>query len=148
MLSMFNKAALLFVLVGALLSGCTAIYTDPGKPPLPTLKAGDKTVDVKLGKYCWYIKGVGKCTEDPEAPDLLKGVKPTLVPAGSKLTIGWGNEQPKEIVSVDQWKGTAVEVPMTGNAIQLPKEKGTYVYDIKTIFPEGDVKYAFAVDVQ
>jgi hypothetical protein len=145
-----NKAGLLALLAGSLLlSGCTAIYTDPGKPPLPTLKAGDASVEPKLGKYCWYIQGVGKCTEDADAPELLKGAKPSTVPAGSQLTIGWGNEKPEAITRVDVWKGsTAVEVPLQNNAIQLPKEKGTYVYDIVTRFQEGDATYAFTVDVQ
>ena len=120
------------------------------EPPELTLTVADIDIPMVQGSGCWPLKnGEVLCHDTLAPPELLKSQTPVVVPSGSKVNLHF-SYAPLSI-SASQWmNGTPVKQDLTDHntTLRLPTEQGTYIYDIFAKWKEGDVSYAFTVQVQ
>lgn len=109
------------------------------KPPLPTIRVGSVSAEVKQSTYCWKDNGEGTCEDHgvPVADDLqLISVK-----AGDPIDITFHAEptnfsfhriEDGELVSSEQ---------------VVPNEPGVYLFETGGEWEQGDSRYVFGVKV-
>ncbi|MCH1627114.1 hypothetical protein [Fredinandcohnia quinoae] len=122
------------------------------KPPTPILTVEDKKVEGIQGSYCWDGLLYSVCADTSSPPEMIKNqdLKPIVVSSQSNLKIEYKNKPQENAVKVNQWltNGNTKDVPINDNAIQLPKEKGVFVYDVSARWEKGSSSYAFVVEVK
>ena len=81
-------------------------------------------------------------------PELVKDKVPFIVPPGSQIKIQFESVPLK--VYAFQWKNEnpQKDAITENNTILTPLEKGIYIYAISGEWKEGDVTYAFKIEVQ
>ena len=110
-----------------------------GSPPLPTVRVGSVTAEVKQSTFCWSDNVAGKCAEYalPEADDLqIVTVKP-----GDRIEITFHAEP--ESFSFHQIK----EGELVPSEQLVPSEPGVYLYETGGKWKKGDSRYVFGVRV-
>ncbi|KUO50272.1 MAG: hypothetical protein APF76_11210 [Desulfitibacter sp. BRH_c19] len=141
--------SILSVLV-VLIIGVYFIYTS--EPPSPTITVGGKNIASAQGSYCWRGLLNGKCVDMVSPPEIIResGLKPIIVSPEAQLKIEFRNKPKENSLGVNIWvsdQETEV-VPLNGNVLIVPKEKGVYVYDIFAGWEKGSSSYAFVIEVQ
>jgi len=132
----------LLVIFSFLLAGCG------GKPPMPSLSVNDQKIDYEPGSY--FSKSLVKTVHSDAAapPFLVKDKEPQTVAPEATLSIKF-SKKPKKIV-ISEWKDDKEINPteIKNKTFQLPKEKGTYIYSIRSEWSNRSGTYAFVVKVE
>lgn len=122
------------------------------KPPTPIITVEGQKVEWVQGSYCWEELFKGVCADMISPPELIKfqELEPVVVSPQSQLKIEFKKEPKENTLRVDKWltNGEIENVPVSDNVIQLPKERGIYVYDVSARWDNGDSSYAFAIEVR
>lgn len=145
----------LFILV-AIVGVAVGIYFVVGllnsSPPKPIITVEGKKVEVAQGSYCWkgLINAMCVDTASPNEIVKFKNLKPVVVSAQSLLKIEYKKEPIENTLGVNGWINNeeSESVPINKNVIQLPKEKGKYVYNVFAHWDNGDSNYVFVVEVR
>jgi hypothetical protein len=136
-----RKALMLLIFV-LLLTGCG------NTPPMPTLTVNQKNIDFELGSYTW--RSLVKTTiADAASPTILvKDLTPHDVSPKSHLSIKFSKKPEKIFLS--QWEDNKElnQIELQDNSFQLPTEKGTYIYSIRSQWNNGSGTYAFVIRVE
>jgi len=141
--------ALLIILVAFL--GWKLLAT-PAKPPMPTVRYHNEEVEVLQGSYQWKTIGKTVLADSPTPPELVKNITPTIItlstaePEGNlKVSFSY---KPKTI-EVRTWQhGEPTPYNIDHGTIIVPKESGTYIFEIIGTWPQGQSRYAFIVVVK
>jgi len=139
----FMRIILLLFALSLVLIGCG------DKPPMPKLSVNHEKIDFELGSY--FTKSFAKTVNSDSAapPMLVKGLEPKTVVPESSLLIEF-NKKPKKII-ISEWKDgkEGSQTTLEFNKFQLPKEKGTYIYSIRSEWKNGSSgTYAFVIKVE
>lgn len=143
---MLKRKRLWILVIGLLLVGGVLLTMSFWKsesslrPPLPTVRVGSVTAEVKQSTFCWSDNGQAVCEDHglPEADDLqLVPVKP-----GDAIDVTFHAEPSNfsfnqiidgELVSSDQ---------------VVPDEPGVYLFETGGDWEQGDSRYVFGVEVE
>jgi hypothetical protein len=143
------------IILFILLMGCQATQVSSPKsdglptPPIPLVTVEGKQIRVFQSTYCWSSNGKGECADYAAPPEQLKGHKPVEVKEGSEMKITFPFEPIKGSLSASLWQE---EHPIkqeikNGNTMDLPKEKGYYIFIINGKWKEGDSSYVVPVQI-
>ncbi|QFT87564.1 hypothetical protein FIU87_02770 [Bacillus sp. THAF10] len=121
-------------------------------PPTPTVKAEGKEIAVGQGSYCWNRIIHTRCVDMIAPQDLITHyeLKQVKVSPGAVINIDFLFNPKAGTLSVTQWNpdGESIVVPVNGDKITLPKEAGTYIYDLSATWSRGSSSYVFVVEVR
>ena len=120
-----------------------------GEPPNPKVEAQGKDIPTVQGSFCWDGLLRNQCVDKVyvDGLDMTKKSKPTVVSSNKKIDISFEDEP--ESMEIVRWKDKqdAEKVTLTDDAVTAPKETGTYAYEIKAKWSNGDGQFAFLVKV-
>ena len=139
-------AVLLLAIIGFLVIGCSG-RMDTAQPPLPKVTAGNRTIPVVQGSYCWGKLG---CADYASVPNLLKGKSVTTASPDETIQIKFDyNPQPDKLY-VDQMENDRpIHISMKDGTFHAPKDKGLYKYAIMAQWTKGgDTSSVFAIEVK
>lgn len=127
---------------------------DTGTEDLPTLKVRfeNERIDAELGPSSWVItNGDGTKTaietDTGPPPELVQGKKALVVPPESTLQLTF-SEKPMK-VTVNIWEeDEQLRQDFANMELTVPAADGLIVYEIIATWEQGQVIYAFSVDVQ
>ena len=132
----------LIILLG-IVGGLYIAFSKAGEsvsPPLPTVKIGSVSAEVKQSTFCWSNDGQGRCEDHglPEADDLqLVPVKP-----GDSIEITF-HDEPKNFSFHRIENGALVPAEQV-----VPNEAGVYMFETGGEWEKGDSRYVFGVEVK
>lgn len=145
-MSGLRRKGLWIVVVGLLVVGGILYATSfwksgtSVKPPLPTVRVGTVTAEVKQSTFCWSDGGEAVCEDHalPEADDLQ------LVPveAGAEIDVEF-HAEPSNASFHQLVDGELVPAEPV-----VPDEPGVYVFETGGDWPQGDSRYVFGVEVK
>lgn len=110
------------------------------KPPLPTVRVGAVTAEVRQSTYCWSDGGEAVCEDHalPTADDLqLVPVEP-----GAEIDIEFHAEPAN--ASFHQ----IIDGELVRTDFVVPDEPGVYLFETGGEWPRGDSRYVFGVEVE
>ena len=116
-------------------------------PAGPTLRVDGTPVPAVRNAHCWEERNV--CADGLTAPATVaaKGLKPTAVPAGAFLDVGFA--VPPRRFQVDRWIGDRPDpVKLADDRVPLPRQPGLYTYSITATWPRRGAAYTFLVQVR
>lgn len=120
-----------------------------GTMPDVTIESGSTSVESVLGSYCWSGLTQAACVDTAAPPELVKkpAIEATVVKPGATVSFEFTKKPTTWAVSI--WNDNeSDEVPLQGNAFQVPHKKGRYVFDVSAHWDRGDAIFAFVIDVQ
>ena len=145
-MSELRRKGLWIVVVGLILVGGALLATSfwksesSIKPPLPTVRVGSVTAEVKQSTFCWSNGGEAVCEDHglPEADDLqLVPVEP-----GAEIDVEFHAEPSN--VSFHQ----IIDGELVRSEPVVPDEPGVYLFETGGEWPRGDSRYVFGVEVE
>ncbi|TCI39835.1 MULTISPECIES: hypothetical protein [unclassified Exiguobacterium] len=110
------------------------------RPPLPTVRVGSVTAEVRQSTFCWSDQGQGVCEDHglPGADDLqLVPVKP-----GAEIDVTF-HAEPSNF-SFNQ----IVDGELVPSEQVVPDEPGVYLFETGGDWAQGDSRYVFGVKVE
>lgn len=121
---------------------------------LPTLKVRFESehIDAELGPSSWTITnsdGTSTAIETDTAtpPELVQGKKHLVVPPESTLQLAFSKKPTKIMVNI--WEeNEQLRQNSTNMEIIVPAAEGLVIYEVITNWAQGQVIYAFAVEIQ
>lgn len=138
-----KKTMVLICFLSLLLAGCG------NRPPMPTLTAGTTDIPVVMGTYSWRSFAKHVIADAPGPDYLLKDATPVSVKLGAEVRVKFSRKPDKMIWS--RWVGqeTVEQGELVSDKLTLPKEKGEYIYSIRSEWgKKGSGMYAFVVSVE
>ncbi|MFN4215705.1 hypothetical protein [Exiguobacterium sp.] len=140
-----RRTGMWLLVIGLLIAG-GLVYTlsswqgaSGTKPPLPTVRVGSVTAEVKQSTYCWSNGSEAVCEDHalPEADDLqLVTVEP-----GAAINVEF-HETPKR-----ETFHRIIDGELVASEKVVPTEPGTYVFETGGEWQHGDSRYVFGVIV-
>lgn len=110
------------------------------KPPLPTVRVGSVTAEVKQSTFCWSDGDEAVCENHglPEADDLQ------LVPveAGTKIDVEF-HAEPSNVTFHQVIDGELVPAKRV-----VPDVPGVYLFETGGDWSQGNSRYVFGVEVK
>ncbi|MHC8523655.1 hypothetical protein ACPJHQ_24060 [Rossellomorea sp. H39__3] len=98
-----------------------------------------------LGTFTWSENKRAVASDAPSIPDLVDGTNE--VAAGETVSIEF--EQEPTLIEVGVWEDEDVNLKrIAGRTINLPDEKGAFLYVIRAEWPEGDGIYALSINTK
>lgn len=127
------------------LTGCGVTDWDDLKPPDLIISAGEEDLSYTLGTFTWSENKRAVASDAPSIPDLVDGTNE--VAAGETVSIEF--EQEPTLIEVGVWEDEDVNLKrIAGRTINLPDEKGAFLYVIRAEWPEGDGIYALSINTK
>lgn len=127
------------------LTGCGVTDWDDLKPPDLIISAGEEDLSYTLGTFTWSENKRAVASDAPSIPDLVDGTNE--VAAGETVSIEF--EQEPTLIEVGVWEDEDVNLKrIAGRTINLPDEKGAFLYVIRAECPEGDGIYALSINTK
>lgn len=131
---------IVLILVGGIVYGLSFWQTSSGvKPPLPTVKVGSVTAEVKQSTYCWANGDEAVCEDHalPEPDDL----QIVTVEPGATIDVSF-HEAPDNETFHQIVDGEVVPAERI-----VPSEPGVYLFETGGDWANGDSRYVFGVEV-
>lgn len=155
---MYKWLAILFLVAGITVSGCSSDGLSGEKPPEAKIEVENNTYETTLGTYCWEGNNRGICVDTAGPQEVLKDEEPIKVNPSATVTFVMDYQpQPDEIyvtqISDDHEE---MEINVEGNQFAAPMEKGVYYYsygvwwraDGEENTTKGDAFYYFVIEVK
>ncbi len=148
---------LIYILSGLFLftlTGCGYIMKgSPGEIEVPSLKVvhDNESISVEKGGYQW-TKNLGlfqkqSVIADSASPDQIsETMEGDEVPPQSELKLNF-SEKPNKVTVADWSISKDSAHTFKDNTLILPKENGTYIYEIIGYWDEGQVSYTIKIIV-
>ncbi|MCS7462176.1 hypothetical protein N0M98_18720 [Paenibacillus doosanensis] len=111
-------------------------------PPQAYGMVGEQRIPFILGSYHWN----NTIADAPPPYKLVNSETSAVELVGDELLIEFEAESKPERVAAYTWENkTAAPAAVSGNRLLLPREPGTYIYEVVGTWPQGDARYAFAI---
>mgnify|MGYP003414815811 FL=1 len=156
-----KKFLILFLISAAfVLYGCNHTNSNPltgSAPPNVYVVNGNKKDVTELGSYCWKSGGNGICADTAGPVELLKGVEPITVDAGTTISLQMDfTPKPSEVSITQIHDGKESRAAAQGSRFNAPGEKGIYHYSYQVWWMDekeealshGDASYAFVLEIK
>ena len=142
----------IFILLGLFLfvfTGCSNTPEEISEEiDIPTLKVtyNQESISVEKGGFQWTTK-TQSITTDAASPDqIAEKMEGNEVPSQGELKLSF-SRKPNKVTVVDWSVEKDNSYTFDDNTIIVPKEKGTYIYEIIGYWDEGHVSYTIKVIV-
>ncbi|WP_426351186.1 hypothetical protein ACPWSR_08150 [Alloiococcus sp. CFN-8] len=145
---------ILLALFSFILTGCSNTAEESSEEiNIPTLKVtyNEENISVEKGGYQWTVKLgpfiLKQVIADSASPDqIAEKMKGNEVPSHGELKLSF-SRKPNKVTVVDWSTVKDNSYTFDDNTIIVPKEKGTYIYEIIGYWDEGQVSYTIKVIV-
>lgn len=139
------------LLAGCLKEGEHTSEPSSETPPNLRITVGEETVTAVRGSYQWSYRLEDGTTANKNAsaaapPELVKEKQAINVTPGTEIGLDFGKEPDDYKVKV--WDSNTNEVKESYDELVLPNSDGIVIYEILGEWDQGDVSYAFTVDVR
>lgn len=154
------KMGLLFVAASLFFVGCSTPKEEKKEEPvkqksvsrdIPTIHITmeDKEIPVERATYEWQEKGKTKEVEKGTPNEVAKGMESQIAEPNTLVQVYFDKKDEMQKAFIRKWDNqTASDVKHDGYRFRLPKEQGTYVYEILAYYPTGNMQYILKVDVK
>lgn len=150
---MRDKRYLLLILLIFLLfsTGCSTNIRK--EPPQLIARVNKERIEATRGTYQWQTKNFFSTTTvvaDAASPSqIAKDIKPQTVKGSSTVNVEF-NDQSHPKLHAYLWgkEEPTKELPLEQNQIILPSERGKYIIEISSKWPNGDASYTLVFNVQ
>ncbi|WP_197205641.1 hypothetical protein [Cytobacillus firmus] len=119
------------------------------KPPILTVNSEKISIPTTQGSYCWngLLKDI--CVDMVSPPELINS-KPIIVPENTSLKLNFSKKPKKNSITVNIWDNniSSKKVDFKNNILKVPKEKGTYIYDVNAEWQKGNSSYVFVIQIK
>ncbi|MBC9785084.1 hypothetical protein H1S01_11250 [Heliobacterium chlorum] len=136
------------ILLVILMMGCNSqdqlTQREIPKPPQPTVTYEGNVVPVAQGTFGW----TNVQADYPSPTEIAKYIESVTVKPGAKLKVSF-DDKPSDI-SVNHWNNSheSVKYNIENDTITVPKEEGSYIFEIYCWWMDGDSSYVLKVDVK
>ncbi|MQR86877.1 hypothetical protein GFV16_13235 [Bacillus megaterium] len=150
---MRDKKYLLLILLVVLLfsNGCSTNIRK--EPPQLIATVNKERIDATRGTYQWKTKNFMSNTTtvaDAASPSqIAQNIKPQAVKVNSTVNVEFNDQsQPKLHAYLWDKEERTKKLSLDQNQVILPSERGKYVIEISSQWPNGDASYTLVVNVQ
>ncbi|MGL5328426.1 MAG: hypothetical protein ACRDD7_04090 [Peptostreptococcaceae bacterium] len=122
-------------------TGCKNYKSEIDEPQIPNLqiKSNDTDITVEKGSYEWNIDNVYIIADAASPLQIGEKLEGNKISSLDKLELKFTVE-PKDI-NIVLWEDDDNQINLNKSNITLPKEQGTYIYEIIGYWEKGKVSY-------